>query len=218
MVRSAIVSIASIAVLSAGSAPCLANSLVGPGPRAIAQSRMSATPDGEWNRLGRGGGKYVEVWTLDGAALNKVTFFGGIPAGQPLIRKRDKGYGPTPRVAGTMLVTDIPTLLETTYRNQFVVHQMTIDTQEPAMLHGHRGIRFTYSFTKDDDVRRRGEAIGAMIDRQLYLICYEAPETYFFDKDIEKFRSLAASIELDRRIDGEGASQIRLPYSLLLMP
>lgn len=187
-----------LALLAATASPCLANSLVGPGQRSgIAKSRISATPAGEWNKLSLRQGENVEIWTLDGDSLNKVTFFGGVPAGQPLLRERDKKNSPLPKVAANMLVTDIPTLLETTYRSQFAVTQMTIDTQAPAVLDGHRGIRFTYSFTKaDDEVRRKGEAVGAMVNGQLYLVSYEAPEIYFFDKDVEKFKALAASIKL----------------------
>lgn len=186
-----------IALVATCSTPVLANSLIGPGPRAgIAKSRISASPAGEWNKLSLSGGKNVEVWTLDGDSLNKVTFFGGIAAGQPLLRERDKKNSPLPKVASSMLVTDIPTLLETTYRSQYAVNQMAIDTQAPAQLDGHAGIRFTYSFTKSDDVRRKGEAFGAMVNGQLYLIAYEAPEIYFFDKDVEKFRTLATSIKL----------------------
>ena len=177
-------------------APVLANSLVAPGPRAgIAKSRLSASPAGEWNRLSRSEGKYVETWTLDGDALNKVNFFGGVATGQPLLRQANKNR-PLPKVAGNMLITDIPVLLETTYRSQFAVNQMQIDSQEPALLGGRKGIRFTYSFTRaDDEVQRKGEAIGAMVDGKLYLVTYEAPALYFFAKDIEKFRTLAASLK-----------------------
>ena len=97
-------------------APVLANSLVAPGPRAgIAKSRLSASPAGEWNRLSRSEGKYVETWTLDGDALNKVNFFGGVATGQPLLRQANKNR-PLPKVAGNMLITDIPVLLERSAR------------------------------------------------------------------------------------------------------
>ncbi len=191
----------SLFLLAAGLAlapACFANSLVSPGPReGIAKSRLSATPAGEWNRLSRRDGKNVELWTIDGDGLNKVTFFGGIPTGQPLVREVDRKNRPLPKVAGDMLITDIPALLESTYRSQFAVNQMQIDTQEPALLDGHKGIKFTYAFTRaDDEVQRRGEGIGAMVGGQLYLVVYEAPSLYFFDKDLEKFRSLAATLKL----------------------
>lgn len=183
-------------MLTASSA--LGNALISPGPRAgIAKSRLSATPDGEWNRLSRKDGKNVELWTLDGDSLNKVSFFGGVPVGEPLLREIDKKNRPLPKVTANMLITDIPALLEATYRSQFSVNQMEIADQEPAMLAGNKGIRFTYAFTRtDDEVQRKGEGIGAMVNGQLYLVIYEAPKLYYFDKDVDKFRKLAATLKL----------------------
>lgn len=183
-------------MLTASSA--LGNALISPGPRAgIAKSKLSATPDGEWNRLSRKDGKNVELWTLDGDSLNKVSFFGGVPVGEPLLREIDKKNRPLPRVTANMLITDIPALLETTYRSQYSVNQMEIVDQEPALLAGKKGIRFTYAFTRaDDEVQRKGEGIGAMVNGQLYLVIYEAPKLYYFDKDVDKFRKLAATLKL----------------------
>ena len=180
------------------SAPSLANSLIAAGPRAdIAGSKLSAKPDGEWNRLSRTDGKNVEIWTRDGDALNKVTFFGGIPSGKPLVREADKKRQPLPKLSANMLIIDIPALLESTYRSLGVVNQMSIDNQEPATLGRQKAIRFTYRFTRgDDEVRRKGEGVGTLLDGKLYLVTYEAPELYFFDKDVEKYRQLAASLSL----------------------
>lgn len=187
-----------IGLVLAGTATAVsANSLVAPGSRAgIAKSRLSATPVGEWNKLSLNAGKNTEIWTLDGDALNKVTFFGGIAAGAPLVREINKKSEPLPKVAGNMLLTDIPTLLESTYRSQGSVTQMTMVSQEPSQLGKHKAIRFTYNFTRRDEVQRKGEATGALVGGKLYLITYEAPALYFFDKDLEKYRLLAATFEI----------------------
>lgn len=184
-------------VLAGATTAVSANSLVAPGPRAgIAKSRLSAAPVGEWNRLSLNAGKNTEIWTLDGDALNKVTFFGGIAAGAPLVREVNKKSKPLPKVAANMLLTDIPTLLESTYRSQGSVVQMTVVNQEPSQLGKHKAIRFTYNFTRRDEVDRKGEATGALVGGKLYLITYEAPALYFFDKDLEKYRLLASTFEI----------------------
>lgn len=174
------------------------NSLVSPGQqKGIAKSALSATPDGEWNRLGRRDGKFVELWTKDGDNLNKVAFFGGIPVGTAMFREADKKNRPLPKVSDNMLITDIPTLLESSYRIQFNVNLMTIDSQEPASFDGHPGIKFTYTFvTEMDGVERKGEALGAFVKDRLYLVSYEAPSIYFFEKDLPAFRSLASTLKL----------------------
>lgn len=182
--------------LMTSATPALANSLVAPGPQAaIAKSSISAAPVNEWNRLSRTEGKNTEIWTIDGADLNKVTFIGGIAPGTTLMREVDKKNRPLPTVSANMLITDIPALLESTYRVRYGVNQMTIDSQEPAMVNGQKGIRFTYSFTRDDEVARKGEALGAVIGGKLYLVSYEAPALYFFDKDVEKYRQLLSTVK-----------------------
>jgi hypothetical protein len=174
--------------------PVSSNMLVPPGPRTgIAKSTLSATPASEWNRLSRNDGPNTEVWTIDGDELDKVTFFGGILHGKPLLREVDRKNHPLPKVKVNMLLTDVPTLLESTYRVRGV-HQISIDAQEPAMIGTHKAIRFTYSFARDDDVARKGEGIGTLVDKKLYLVTYEAPALHFFDKDVEKYRALAATL------------------------
>jgi len=74
---------------------------------------------------------------------------------------------------------------------------MTIDSQEPTLVAGHKGIKFTYSFVRrDDEVQRKGEAVGAVVGNRLYMIAYEAPAIHFFDKDIEKFRQLVTTLKI----------------------
>lgn len=185
-----------IAIALLAGAPAFANSLVPPGPRAaIAKSSISATPADEWNKLTRNEGKNTEIWTIDGDGLNKVTFLGGIAPGMPIMREVDRKNRPLPKVTANMLITDIPALLESTYRVRYGVNRMSIDSQEPATISGQKGIRFTYSFTRDDEVSRKGEALGAVIGGKLYLVAYEAPALYFFDKDVEKYRRMAETLK-----------------------
>ena len=192
------IALAIAAFSSLSTTAAFGNSLVSPGPQTkIARSSLSATPAGEWNKLSYRGGKNVEVWTLDGDELNKVTFYGSIEVGNPLLKEANKKERPLPRVTPNMLITDIPALLESTYRVQFSVSQMSIDSQEPVTVGGHKGVRFTYSFVRnDEDVQRKGEAVGAFVGNRLYLIAYEAPAIHFFDKDVEKFRRLVPTLKI----------------------
>jgi len=177
--------------------PAHANSLVSPGPQAkIAKSSVAASPAGEWNRLSRAGGPSVEVWTRDGDSLNKVTFFGGVAAGQPIYKERDKKNFPLPKVAENMLLPDIPVLFESTYRSQYKVNRMSIDSQEVATVGGKQAIRFTYTFVRnEDEVERKGEAVAAIVNKKLYLVSYEAPSIHFFNKDLADFRQIVDTLK-----------------------
>ena len=95
-----------------------------------------------------------------------------------------------------MLFTDIPSILESTYRIQLHTVQMSIDSQEPTTVSGQKGIKFTYSFVRDDDeVERKGEAVGAFVSDRLYIVSYEAPAIHFFDKDVDKFRQIVTTVK-----------------------
>jgi hypothetical protein len=49
---------------------------------------------------------------------------------------------------------------------------------------------------QDDEVQRKGEAVGAFVGDRLYLVTYEAPALHFFDKDVAKFRQLSQTLKL----------------------
>lgn len=187
-----------LALLLVGQPLAAGNVLVVPGQkRLVAKSTLSITPASEWNRLGARPGRYAETWTLDGDLLNDVTFYGGIGADKTLFREVDKRNRPLPRVSATMLATDIPALLESSYRIALGTPLMTIDSVEPAPFAGRPGIRFTYSFTRQGDmVKRLGEGRGAMIGGQLYMITYEAPALYYFARSLAAFHQIADSAAL----------------------
>lgn len=178
--------------------PTQAHKLIEPGLREkIAKGAYSATPNSTWNRLDQKEGKYQEIWTVDGDQLNQIMFLGGVPVGEPLLKERNKKTDPLPRVAANMLLPDIPVLLERTYRTYYATTAMSIGLQEPTVLAGMDGIRFEYSYTAlDDEVQRKGEAFAALENGRLYLVAYEAPVLYYFDKDREQFLEIVRSLKL----------------------
>lgn len=182
--------------LALSASPALAgNSLIAPGKKAaVARSALAVTPSSEWNKLGARPGRNSETWTLDGDGLNVVTFYGGVGEGQTLFKEIDKANRPLPRVSSTMLVTDIPALLENSYRVALGTPLISIEAVEAATFAGEKGVRFTYSFTKQgEEVRRRGEARAAIVKGKLYMITYEAPALYYFDRSLAAARQLADS-------------------------
>ncbi len=178
--------------------PAHGHKLIEPGPQEkIARGTYSAIPGSTWNRLDQKEGKYQEIWTIDGDQLNQIMFFGGVPVGEPLLKERNKKTDPLPKVSGNMLLPDIPVLLERTYRTYFATTAMTIGVQEPASFAGMDGIRFEYRYTAvDDEVERRGEAFASLAKGKLYLVAYEAPSLYYFDKDVAKFHEIVQSLQL----------------------
>lgn len=161
---------------------------------AVAKSGLTVTPSQPWNRLGGRVGRNAESWTLDGLTLNDVTFYGGITNNNTLFREVDKKNAPLPRFSSTMLIPDVIQLFEGSYRVANATSLMSIDSVEPATFAGAAGFRFTYSFTvQNEEVKRRGEAHGAIIGGSLYMVTYEAPVIRYFERDLEAYRKIAAS-------------------------
>ncbi len=171
------------------------NRLVDAGrPVAVAHDTLTVTPDREWNELGWRPGPRCDRWTLDGEALNAVTFCGAIESGRPLLRDMSKHDRPLPHFSRTMLLTDIPDLVEASYRIALGASLMTTDSAEPAELGGERAIRFRYTFTRqDEEVERHGEAVATIRDKKLYWLSYEAPAIHYYGRDLESWRRLAAT-------------------------
>ncbi|SDA28885.1 hypothetical protein [Sphingomonas sp. NFR15] len=164
---------------------------------AVAKSALTITPDREWNKMGARPGRNSETWTLDGDGLNDVTFYGGIETDRTLFREVNKRVKPLPRFSATMLLPDIPALLENSYRIALATPLMTIESVAPCTFAGAKGVTFTYRFTRpDEEVRRKGEGYAAIIAGKLYMATFEAPDIYYYDRDIASFRALAASARI----------------------
>lgn len=162
----------------------------------VAGSAVSVTPTREWNKLDGKLGKHTETWTLDGRQLNDVTFFGGVPNGQPLFRERSKKREPLPKFTDETLLVEIPELLEGTYRANGQLASFDLVKTEPAPFLGRDGIFFEFEFTDGDQLTRRGQAFAAIIDQKLYMVKYEAPRLAYFEKSLADFQSLAESASL----------------------
>jgi len=163
---------------------------------AVAGSTLSVTPSRDWNSLSRKPGKNAESWTLDGEQLNEITFFGGVPAGSPLVKERSKKQAPLPKFTGTTLLVEVPELLEGTYRTYKNSGAFQLLSTQPGPFLGKPGVVFTYAFTDEDELTSKGEGRAAIIDGKLYMITYEAPSLHFFDRSVEEFHRIAESAKL----------------------
>lgn len=163
---------------------------------AVAKSKMKVTPADDWNRWSSRPSK-GEIWTLDGLALNEVSFFAQIADGEPLYRERDRKNLPLPKFKADMLPTDLVELFEASNRILMQTSLFEMRNVEPAKMSGHDAVRFSYSYVmQGDELNRKGEAVAANIGGKLYLVNFVAPSMHYYDRDIAKFRALAASIRI----------------------
>ncbi len=184
-------------VLLTSSFPAEAHKLRSTGMAAsVAASALTVTPSRDWNQLGGNLGKNTESWTLDGSPLNDVTFFAGIPAGQPLLRERSRKREPLPKFTSQTLLVEVPELLERTYRSYKDLAAFRLLSADPAPFIGSGGVTFRYEFTDKDELTRLGEARAAIVGGKLYMITFDAPRLNFYARSIADFRALADSARL----------------------
>lgn len=159
----------------------------------VADSAFILVPPRDWNRLDWKPGKFTEVWTLDGELLNDVTFYGGVPAGQPLVKERSKKHEPLPKFEKATLIAEIPELLERTYRAYKKIGSFSLTSSQPEQFLGGQGIRFTYDYVDADQLPRKGEARAVLLSGKLYMATFDAPRLSYFDKAIGDARALIDS-------------------------
>lgn len=162
----------------------------------VAASKMTVTPTRDWNRLSTSPGKRAETWTLDGEQLNDLTFFGGIEAGQPLVKERSKKKDPLPKFTAGALLIDVPELLEGTYRTYKKIGAFRTTLSEPGKFLGRDGVTFTYEYTDEDQLIRKGEARAAIVDGKLYMITFDAPRLHYFDAAVKEAQAIMSSAAL----------------------
>ncbi len=166
-------------------------------PVMVAKRGMTVTPTRDWNRGSSRPSKRGEIWTLDGAALNELSFFARIRPGEPVYRERSKKDEPLPKFSAKMLTPEIVQLVEGGHRILLGTSLFQVDEVAPATFGGHAGIRFNYRFTiQDEEVRRRGEGRAAIVGGQLYLITFAAPDIHYFDAGIGDARAVMDSARL----------------------
>jgi len=163
----------------------------------VARSDMAVVPQIEWNRISQRPGSNAERWTLDGELLNDVLFFGEVEDGDTLFREVNRRETPLPEFASDMLLVDLPGFVETSLR--IVKGAATFETTsvEPAQFLGNSGVRFEFETLGSDDLRRKGIAVATVIDGKLFMMLYEAPSLYFFDRNRADFEQLVASAYFD---------------------
>ncbi|WP_240700242.1 hypothetical protein [Sphingomonas gei] len=162
----------------------------------VADSTLSVTPGRDWNRLSGKAGKNVETWTLDGGQLNDLTFFGGIVPGKPLVKERHKKKAPLPKFRKVTLLVELPELLEGTYRTYKNIGTFRLISTNPIKFLGQDGVTFTYEYTDQDQITRKGEATAAIVAGKLYMVSFDAPRLHYFERTIADVRALVATATL----------------------
>ena len=185
-----------LSLLALSTGPALAGwKLVPHGePIKVAKGALTVTPGEDWNRSTNRIIDKGEAWTLDGSSLNDLYFVSGLAPGETLFKDAAKKDRPLPTMGAAMQLTDIPDFVESSIRVALDTSAFQITNVQPARFAGHDAVKFTYEYSvASSTLKRRGLAIGAVVNNQLYLINFCAPALYYFDRDAPKVEAIMAS-------------------------
>jgi hypothetical protein len=137
--------------------------------------------------------KDVEDWTLNGPILDGISFVSGMKNNRELIRQRRTANQQVPRFRSDMTPPEIAAMLESLYRVKGGAVDLKTLSLQPRQFLGANGFQWDYEHLDDDELWRRGRAVGAVIDGKLYLILLDAARSHYYEAELPDFEAIVAS-------------------------
>ena len=162
----------------------------------VGDGSLVVAPPRPWNRHRPGfldDIRVVEDWTLDGPLLDGISFVSGLNSGHYLIRQRKTADQQVPKFRAEMTAPDIAAMLESLYRVRGGAVDFRTVSLKPRPFLGANGFQLDYEHLDDDELWRRGRAVGAVIDNKLYLIMLDAAKSHYYDSTLPDFEAIVAS-------------------------
>lgn len=167
----------------------------------VGDGTMSVAPPRPWNRQRArffDDVRQVEDWTLNGPFLDGISFVSGLRNNRDLIRQRRTESQQVPRFRSNMTPPEIAAMLESLFRVRGgAVDFRTLGIQ-PRPFMGYPGFQFDYEHLDNDELWRKGRAVGAVIDGRLYLILFDAARSHYYANALPDFEAIVASARLRR--------------------
>jgi hypothetical protein len=151
-------------------------------------------PQIEWGQASVPGFRGT-LWTVDGAGLDALMFFPGVPPGSALISPERSDKVDEHTYTMTMLPDDV---MELTAANleKLGYQQVHATALRPAPFGSVKGFRFDLSFTNADGLQMKGMALGCQRNGRLDLILFMAPTEYYFDHYAATVDRVFSSVQL----------------------
>jgi len=177
-------------------------SLVRAASRNVGDGSLVVTPPRPWNRhrpITFEDIRQVEDWTQNGALLDGISFVTGLKDGKSLIRQRRSASQQVPIFRSNMTAPEVAAMIESIYR----VRGGSVDFKELSLkprpfLGNANGFQLDYEHLDDDELWRRGRAVGTVVDGKLYMIVLDAAKSHYFDAALPDFEALVTSAQLRR--------------------
>src|SRR5438270_5702730 len=165
----------------------------------VGDGRLAVVAPRPWNRhhaILFEDRREVEDWTLNGPLLDGMSFVTGLKSGKSLIRQRRSASQQVPAFRYNMTAPEIAAMLESLYRVRGGAVDFHMLSLQPRQFLGTNGFQLDYEHLDEDELWRRGRAVGAVINGQLYLVLLDAAKSHYYDAALPDFEAVVASAQL----------------------
>ena len=167
----------------------------------VGDGSMSVVPPRSWNRhrpIFFEDIRQVEDWTLNGPILDGMSFVTGLKNNKSLIRQRRSASQQVPLFRSNMTPPEIAAMIESLYRVRGGAVDFRTLSLKPRPFLGTNGFQLDYEHLDDDELWRRGRAVGTVVNGELYLILLDAAKSHYYDAALPDFEAVVASARLRR--------------------
>jgi hypothetical protein len=148
-----------------------------------------------WSALDTEG---VVFWTVDGLRLQMIVYFNGVEDGDPLFdlapfadsEVKEKAH----RFGSEMDAFELRELFVATWSVRKNWEHVEATGLRPVKLGSWPGFRFEFTCMNDEGLEYRGLVTGAVVESRLYMILYQAPRQYYYERYAEQVEAMLRSI------------------------
>ena len=162
----------------------------------VGNNSLAVTPPREWNKISARvftDIRDVEDWTQNGPYLDGISFVTGLKDGKELVYQRRREDRQVPKFRANMTPFEIAAMIESLYRVRGGAVDFKTVSLTPRSFLGANGFQYDFEHLDTDEVRRKGRAVGAVIDGKLYLMLFDAARSHYFNASLPDFEAMVAS-------------------------
>ena len=162
----------------------------------VGDDSLAVTPPRQWNKVSARlftDIQDVEDWTQNGPYLDGISFITGLKDGKALVYQRRRDDRQVPKFRADMTPPEIAAMVESLFRVRGGAVDFTTTSLMPRPFLGTNGFQLEYEHLDSDEVRRKGRAVGAVIDGKLYMILDDAARMHYFNASLPDFEAIVAS-------------------------
>lgn len=162
----------------------------------VGDDSLAVTPPRQWNKISARlftDIRDVEDWTQNGPYLDGISFVTGLKDGKALVYQRSRDDRQVPKFRSNMTPPEIAAMVESLFRVRGGAIDFSTTSLTPRPFLGANGFQYDFEHLDGDEVRRKGRAVGAIVDGKLYMILYDAARMHYFNASLPDFEAIVAS-------------------------